>query len=161
MKLLNLMCALFVVLVFAACGGHDHDGNGEHNHGNDDNHGHDHDDHSGEKHPIGQVDLSDGYRLEIAHIGPAEASKEVIFEIVVKKDGTAIKDASVTIWVGDESGTEATPAEEVKWSSDENLYDGHLMMPKTMPEDAHLWVRIRHDGKDMKKEFELKDHDHE
>lgn len=163
MKYLNLCFAVLLALTFAACGGHDHDGNDAHNHGNEDDHGHDHDhdDHSGPKHSMGGHDLDGGYRVEVMHIGDIEAGKEVIFEIVVKKDGNAVKDASVTCWIGGEDGKEVSSIATAEWMGDENLYDGHLDMPGTMPEDAHLWVRIRHDGKDMRQEFEAKGHDHD
>lgn len=163
MKRIHGALAFVVVAVlFVGCGHehsnntHTHDGKGDHPH-DDSGCGHDH---SGEKHPMGQVDVGDGYRLEVAHIGPFKGGNEVICEIVVKKDGKEIKDADVTCQVKTETD-DVTMAVGAAWSNDENLYDGHIDLPDTLPEGSHLVVRVRHDGKDLSHEFELEGHDHE
>ena len=159
MKLLNLCLVALLTLSVAACG-HDHSNNTHTHDGDGHSHGEDGHSHEGTRHPMGQIDLGDGYRLEIAHIGGFKPGKEVVCEIVVKKDGKEIKDANVTCQVKTDSA-DVTMAIKAEWSSDENLYDGHIDLPDELPEDSHLVVRVRHDGKDMNHEFELKDHDHD
>lgn len=160
MKFWKLGLVVLLAVVVAACG-HDHNGN-DHSHSNEDDHDEHGHSHEGIRHAMGQVDLGDGYRLEVTHIGDVEAGKEAMFEVVVKKDGNTIKDANVTCQVIREDGSDVTVSASADWVEAEGLYDGHIKMPAALPEDAHLKVRVRHnDGFDKEHRFLLKGHDHE
>jgi hypothetical protein len=152
-----LMACAFV---FAACG-HDHDGNDNHSHNGacgEDGHGHSHD---GPRHLIGEKKYDDGYYVGLAHIGSIVAGKEVMFEVLVKKDGNDVKDAIALIWLVDKDGNELTRRVDGKWMPDENLYDTHLMLPKDLPEGTKVMVEVRHGGKKMAEAHGIKGHDHD
>lgn len=156
-RFLFVMMTVIAGVMFAACGGHGND-----NHANEDGHendGHGHS-HEGVEHVMGTKDAGD-YKVIVKHIGNVEKGAEVVFEIMVKKDGKDIKDAKVTIRVGQEGGEDLTPSKEAAWSDGESVYDGHLMMPKELPEGAHVYVKLSHDGNDHEVEFELEGHDHD
>jgi hypothetical protein len=155
---MKYMLSVLAVMLLAIAGcGHDHDDNGGHSHDGDDHHH----THEGTRHGMGSQDLGDGYHVQAAHVGKVEAGKEGVFEIVVKLNDEGIKDASVIAWIGDKDGKELIAPEQVAWSNDEKLYDGHLHMPDTLPEGARLWVKVRHKGHEKSCHFSLEGHDHD
>jgi hypothetical protein len=148
-RVLTVLLAACAVLMFAACGG----GNNATNAGNTKaNDGHDHDEH-GEVHDMGEKDLGDGYKVKVGHV-EAEGTSEAVFEVDVQSGVAAVKDATVSVWIGDAAGKELSPVGTGEWMADENLYDCHVAMPKDA-KDAKLWVRVRHGGKDMKTSYDI------
>lgn len=161
MKLISLGFALLLAFLVIACGHehsnntHTHDGDG-HSHDGDDEHSH-----TGERESLGKADYGDGYSIEVTIVGHAEAGKEIVFEVVVTKDGKPVTDAGVTCQVTDDDGNEYTASLKAEWDSSDKFYDVHLTLAESLPKDFHLEVRLRiADDFDQTREFELTDHEH-
>lgn len=146
---LTLMLALTVALLFAACGGDNHN-DGEDDHGEEGGHteGDDHADAT----EVGKATIG-GYDVVVKQVGEIEAGKETIIEVQVTKDGNSPTDLAVTAWLEDKDGNDLTDHEGV-WNAKEKAYDCHFKTPKDAPSTAKLWVRVGAD----KKSWDVKIH---
>ena len=126
---------------------HDHDhshGNGhDYSHGNGHDHGHGHD-HAGHHDHGDKVDLGDFMvgRLLVkgSRRGDMMPGSELVVDITI--DGEQTVDA-VRAWVGVKEGTGSVKA---KLDLEGGAWHGHLEVPRTLPEDAALWVEIENES---------------
>ena len=128
---------------------HDHGHGHDHDHGHDHSHGHDHDhDHAGHHDHGDKVDLGDfmvGQMLvKGSRRGDMMPGSELVVDITI--DGEQTVDA-VRAWVGVKEGTGSVKA---KLDLEGGTWHGHLEVPRTLPEDAALWVEIENEeGRSM------------
>lgn len=152
--MMRLALMLVAALALAACGDNHANNNG---HANDDHkEGDGHGDHHGEAVALGTHEFEGGWLVEVGQIGHCEAGKEAIFEVTVKKDGQVQKDARVTGWIGDDTGTELSMIARGEWMEKEGLSDLHVLAPKELPAEPSLWVRVRHGDFDQRAKFAVK-----
>jgi hypothetical protein len=141
MRLLTVLLAMCAALMFGACGGGNNAANGggndSHSHADD---GHGHGDEHGEAHELGEKKVGD-YELHVGQV-ESDSKTEGIFEVKVMKDGKAVKDVPVEVWIGNSAGKELAPVAKGEWMEEEQLFDCHATLPTDM-KDARLWVRIR------------------
>jgi hypothetical protein len=140
---------LILALTLAACGG----GNAPANNAP----AHEHP--SG--HVAGQFDLGDGWFMQASHDGSIEAGTEVLFEIVMKKDGEPAPDAVVRIHVADKDGKELTDKAQAKWDADKKLYTCRLKLPPAVPADASMTFEADVNGKSFKRSVAITGHQHD
>jgi hypothetical protein len=142
-RVMTVLLAACAVFTLAACGGGNNAANGGGNTGNHAGHNHGHGDEHGNVHELGEKKVGD-YELHVGQV-ESDSKTEAIFEVKVMKDGKAVKDVPVDVWIGDSAGKELAPVAKGEWMEEEQLFDCHATLPTDM-KDARLWVRIRPTG---------------
>lgn len=145
------LCAIMITLLLTACGGANGSGNIDTNAPDNSAGAEGFGDEHGKKTAVGEKDLGQGYKLQLSSV-EGDLKSEAVYELTVHKDGKALSDANVTIWLGDDAGFELTPIAPCLWMEDAQAFDCHIMLPPDgAPEGARVWVRVRHNEFDSNK----------
>lgn len=138
---MRFIATVTLAMALAACGG----GGGPSNTSNaPSNSGSGYGDHHTERNELGIRELPGGYSVQLYHVPGGDT--EGIFEVYVRKDGETVRDVSVDVWFGDSEGEILTPVAGGEWMDDLKAFDVHVLTPPSgLPEDAHVWVRLRRD----------------
>ncbi|MCC6465261.1 MAG: hypothetical protein IT463_07985 [Planctomycetes bacterium] len=102
------------------------------------------DEHEGPKAVLGERDVEGGLKLKVIRVGAFELGKEGVFEVLVTKDGTIVRDVAVTSWLG-EKQKELNEIAAGEWRKGKTIeaFDVHMFVPKDLPAGTKLWVRLK------------------
>jgi hypothetical protein len=135
MKLLSVL--FLAVLPFAACSKTDTNGTPPHSDKPMD-HGH------GPEQALGSLTIG-AHTFNVVQQGDVKAGAEAAFELEFPKDKPI--PATVRGWIGVESGEGSMKQVFGKEESEPNSRHGHVVVPKTTPAGAKLWIEIEEGGK--------------
>ncbi|MDC1141856.1 hypothetical protein OAU50_02090 [Planctomycetota bacterium] len=154
-KWMMILIAAFVATTFAACGDHDHNGNGNHDGHDHDEHG-DHDKDAHEELHKKAVSLGsktvDGYKVSMKFAFDEHESAAIV---AIEKDGKPVTDAQVVVVVQDGDGKQIGESADSSFEDDHKDYDAHVIVPKDH-EGHSLKVRVIHGGDPKEVVFDLK-----
>jgi hypothetical protein len=97
---------------------------------------HDHGHAHGEKKDLGTTTIA-GLKLTVSQMGTITPGGEGVFEVSLGKGQP--KPKAIRLWVGVPSGEGSVKA---KATSENQDYDVHVEVPKTLPENSRLWVEV-------------------